>query len=328
MKIKRLLSALLCLTLVIGLIPAMSLTASAEIICSSYYVFMNETQNYKVGQTASIPASRYTADLASSDYGVQNTYTYSFSDSSMVKVSGEKVTFVKEGTLTLTVKHKQKFERTGKTSSHTDTIKINVTSEPIQTTNIKLDSGAFSGGKEFPAFTVVNDENCYVEEATFYKEMADYYVGDTLPSYRAGTTINYVSITLKPKTGYFFGWGGTNDGKSHESNVYTVEYKGKKYKPYVVHDQINSELHVYVDVTFEEGQIYATTFKDLDAPYHCGPLDKTVTTNSDVELVSVKYTMFNKELTEFKKGDTVGITVRVKSKDPKNTFNANSMLPS
>ena len=308
---------------VISIVCLMAISASAAISCSSYYVFMNETENYKVGQIANIPSSRYTADLASSDYGVQNTYTYSFSDSSMVKVSGEKVTFVKEGTLTLTIKHNQKFERTGKTSSHTDTIKINVSTEPIQTTNIKLDSGAFSGGKEFPAFTVVNDENCYVEEATFYKEMADYYVGDKLPSYRAGTTINYVSITLKPKAGYFFGWGGTNDGKKHESNVYTVEYKGKKYVPNVVHDKINNELHVYVDVTFEEGEIYATTFKDLDAPYHCGPLDKTVTTNSDVELVSVKYTMFGKELTEFKKGDTVGITVRVKSKDSKNTFNAN-----
>ena len=244
MKIKRLISALICLTLIIGLIHVMSLTASAAISCSSYYVFMNETENYKVGQIANIPASRYTADLASSDYGVQNTYTYSFSDSSMVKVSGEKVTFVKEGTLTLTIKHNQKFERTGKTSSHTDTIKINVTTEPIQTTNIKLDSGTFSGGKEFPAFTVVNDENCYVEEATFYKEMVDYYVGDKLPSYRAGTTVNNVVVTLKPKAGYFFGWGGTNDGKSHESNVYTVEYKGKKYTPYIVHDQTKNEKKI------------------------------------------------------------------------------------
>jgi hypothetical protein len=33
--------------------------------------------------------------------------------------------------------------------------------------------------------------------------------------------------------------------------------------------------------------------------------------------------MFDKELTEVKKGDRVGITVRVKSKNPKNTFNAN-----
>ena len=109
---------------VISIVCLMAISASAAISCSSYYVFMNETENYKVGQTANIPASRYTADLASSDYGVQNTYTYSFSDSSMVKVSGEKVTFVKEGTLTLTIKHNQKFERTGKTSSHTDTIAV------------------------------------------------------------------------------------------------------------------------------------------------------------------------------------------------------------
>ena len=276
------------------------------------------TYDVAIGGTASLPEG------PENDYGPAiNEYT--LSDPTLAKiVDSDTIQFLKPGTLTVTNNWKlwdgqNPIPRKG-TITRTYEIKHPA---PIQTTNIKLDSGSFSGGKEFPAFTVVNDENCYVEEATFYKEMVDYYVGDKLPSYSAGTTINYVSITLKPKAGYFFGWGGANDGKSHESNVYTVEYKGKKYTPYVVHDQINNELHVYVDVKYEEGQIYATTFKDLDAPYHCGPLDKTVTTNSDVELVSVKYTMFGKELTEVKKGDRVGITVRVKSKNPKNTFNAN-----
>ena len=283
-------------------------------------VAVSAAKTVSVGQSIELPKS-----------GKRNDYSpaldfFEASDDSIVSITSVyHATFLKEGTVTITGVWKQwdgenPVPKTG--TYYNETFNV-VGSVPVQTTNIKLDSGTFSGGKEFPAFTVVNEPNCYIEEATFYKEMTDYYVGDTLPSYSAGTTINYVSITLKPKAGYFFGWGGTNDGKKHESNVYTVEYKGKKYIPNVVHDEKNNEMHVYVDVTFEEGQIYATTFKDLDAPYHYGPLDKTVTTNSDVELVSVKYTMFGKELTEFEKGDTVGITVRVKSKDPKNTFNAN-----
>ena len=292
---------------VISLICVMTVMASAA-------------KTISVGQSIELPKS-----------GKRNDYSrahdvFKASDDSIVSItSGYQATFLKEGTVTITGVWQQwdgenPIPKTG--TYYNETFNV-VSSVPIETTNIKLDSGTFSGGKEFPAFTVPDDANYYVEEATFYKEMVDYYVGDKLPSYRAGTTVNNVVVTLKPKAGYFFGWGGTNDGKSYKSNVYTVEYKGKKYTPYVVHDQKKSEMEVYLDVTFEEGQIYATTFKDLDAPYHCGPLDKTVTTNSDVELVSVKYTMFGKELAEVKKGDTVGITVRVKSKDPKNTFNAN-----
>ena len=216
-----------------------------------------------IGGTASLPMG------PENDYGPAiNEYT--LSDPTLAKiVDSDTIQFLKPGTLTVTNNWKlwdgqNPIPRKG-TITRTYEIKHPA---PIQTTNIKLDSGAFSGGKEFPAFTVVNDENCYVEEATFYREMADYYVGDKLPSYSAGTTINYVSITLKPKAGYFFDYIGTDDGKKYESTIYTVEYKGKKYTPNVVHDQTNSELHVYVDVTFEEGQIYATTFKDLDAPYH------------------------------------------------------------
>ena len=283
-------------------------------------VAVSAAKTISVGQSIELPKS-----------GKRNDYSpaldfFEASDDSIVSITSVyHATFLKEGTVTITGVWKQwdgenPVPKTG--TYYNETFNV-VGSVPIQTTNIKLDSGTFSGGKEFPAFTVPDDANYYVEEATFYKEMVDYYVGDKLPSYSAGTTVNNVVVTLKPKAGYFFGWGGTNDGKSYKSNVYTVEYKGKKYTPYVVHDQAKSEMEVYLDVTFEEGEIYATTFKDLDAPYHCGPLDKTVTTNSDVELVSVKYTMFNKELTEVKKGDTVGITVRVKSKDPKNTFNAN-----
>ncbi len=192
---------------------------------------------------------------------------------------------------------------------------------PIDDITIALDSGAFSGGKPFPAFWVDDGSNYYIEQATFYREMADYYVGDTLPNYRAGTVLKNVTIKLKPKSGYFFAFVGEQDGKSHESTVYQVEYKGKKYTPYVVSDYENNRLTVYLDVTFEDGMIYTTTIKELEAPYHLGPLDREIVTEDALETVSVKYLMFGKELEEYEKGDNIGITVRLKTKDQSNTIN-------
>lgn len=307
MKIKRLLSTLICLILVIGLIPVMSLTASAAMTAC-------------VGDVITLPESN-----------VENSYgpaidEYSISDETVAEfVGSNQIRFLKTGTVTVSGKYKlwdgqNPRPLTGTFYNETYTVTYPA---PIQDLTIKLDSGAFSGGKEFPAFSVPNDSNYYVEEATFYKEMVDYYVGDTLPSYRAGTTISNVIVTLKPKNGYAFAFAGSHDEKFYESAIYTVEYKGKTYKPYVRNDYVKNEMLVYLDVTFEEGEIYATTIRDLDAPYHYGPLDKSVTTHDDVELVSVKYTMFGKELDHYEKGDTVGITVRLKSKDTKNTFNEN-----
>lgn len=297
----------------------LALLISVISLISIMTVAVSAAKTVSVGQSIELPKS-----------GKRNDYSpaldfFEASDDSIVSITSVyHATFKKEGTVTITGVWKQwdgenPVPKTG--TYYNETFNV-VGSVPVQTTNIKLDSGTFSGGKEFPAFTVPDDASYYVEEATFYKEMVDYYVGDKLPSYAAGTTVNNVVITLKPKAGYFFGWGGQNDGKSYKSTVYTVEYKGKKYTPYVVHDQANSEMTVYLDVTFEEGQFYAFNVKDLDAPYHYGPLDKTVTVSDSLQLVSVKYTMFNKELTDVRKGDTVGITVRVKTKDPKNTFNA------
>lgn len=310
------------LVLLISVIAMMAMLAVAvSAACNDFYFDMyGETLN--VGDKVYAVESKYLQDMSNSVYGVRNTYRYSCPEDSGVVRSGDYLEFTKPGTVTITVKHGMHYERTGQSGTHTHTVTYTV-KEPtaIYPTTIKLDSGAFNGGKVFPAFTTASGANYTVEEATFYKEMVDYYVGDTLPSYRAGTTISNVVVTLKPKSGYFFAWGGSNDGKSHESNVYTVEYKGKTYKPYVTHDKVNNEMTVYLDVTYEKGEIYATTFSNLDAPYHNGPLDKTVTVNSDVEFVNVQYTMFNKEFDVFEKGDNMAIAVRVKSKNPNNTFN-------
>lgn len=323
MKIKRLLSTILCLAMVIGLVPAMSLTASAT-VCSSHYVSI-KGGTVNIGDEISLRESAYLQDLENgSDYGVQNTYSYSVSDSSVAKITGNKLKFLKSGNVTLNIKHTQTFDKTKKTSTHNDTVDFKVAvAQVIQTTTIKLDSNKFVGGGTFPEFVVTSDSNCKVTEATFYAEMCDYYTGDKLPAYRSGTVMKNVTITLKPETGYVFAFGGSNDNKFHENTVYTVEYKGKTYIPYVKHNTEENEMVVYLDATFEEGAIYQTTIKDLEAPYHYGPLDKTATVEGALEVVSIKYTMFNKELTSFAKGDNIAVVVRVKTKDSTNKIDPN-----
>ena len=274
------------------------------------------TYNVAVGGTASLPKG------PENDYGpALNDYT--LSDPTLAKiVDRDTIQFLKPGTLTVT-NHwnlwdgQNPIPRKG-TITRTYEIKYPT---PIEDTTIKLESGEFCGGRAFPEFSVGANKLYEVTEATFYKEMVDYYVGDTLPHYKAGTVVNYVRVTLKPKVGQSFAFVGHEDGKTYESTVYTVEYEGKKYTPYVKNSYAENELWVYLDVTFSEGAFYTVNVKDLDAPYHNGPLDKEVTVDSALEVVSVKYTMFSKELDAFKKGDNVGITVRLRSKDGKNTFN-------
>ena len=304
---KRTKKLLILLISVIALMSLMVLAVSAETVYAGSTISVEKP---KVGNSE---------DLIN--------YNSSLSDTSVAEFTSTgdplKIHFLKPGTVTLTVDYTRWIPRAPRPTTGTCLTKTYTVKEPtaIYPTTIKLDSGAFNGGQTFPAFTTGSGVNYTVEDATFYKEMVDYYVGDKLPMYGAGTTISNVVVTLKPKSGYFFGWGGQNDGQSHASNVYTVEYKGKTYTPYVTHDQINNEMTVYLDVTYEKGEIYATTFSNLDAPYHNGPLDRTVTVNSDVELLNVQYTMYNKELDSFEKGDNIGIAVRVKSKNPNNTFN-------
>ena len=274
------------------------------------------TYNVTVGGTSSLPKG------PENDYGpAVNEYT--LSDPTLAKiVDSDTIQFLKPGTLTVTNNWKlwdgrNPIPRKG-TITRTYEIKYPA---PIQDTTIKLESGEFCGGRAFPDFSVGVNKLYEVTEATFYKEMADYYVGDTLPHYKAGTVVNYVRVTLKPSVGQFFAFVGHEDGKTYESTVYTIEYNGKKYTPYVKNSYAENELWVYLDVTFSEGAFYTVTVKDLDAPYHNGPLDKEVTCDSALEVVSVKYTMFGKELDAFSKGDNIGITVRLKSGDGKNTFN-------
>ena len=303
---KRFLSMFLCIAMIIALVPAMSLTASA----ASANVYVGEEANLSVG-----PSNSY--DRA------HNNYT--LSDPSLGEIIGRNtIKFLKPGTLTVT-NNWQLWDGENpipETGTYRDTFEISLPTQ-IQETTIKLDSGDFLGGGIFPEFTVPNNANYYVEEATFYKEMADYYVGDRLPSYKAGTVVNYVSVTLKPKSGYIFAFDGAEDEKLYMNEKYVVEYKGKKYETSVKRSLSDNKLHVYLDVTFTEGEVFNITIKDLDVPYHYGPLDKTATVPDSLQLVSIKYTMFGKELSSFAKGDNIGITVRVKTKDNINKLNPN-----
>ena len=132
MKIKRLLSAVLCLAMVIGLLSAMSMTASAA-VCSTYYIQISHKTTAMVGDVWTLPTSAYLQDLSNGNYGVQNTYSYSVNDTSIAQLSGNTLTFKKSGLLVLSINHGQKFEKGGKNSSHTDTMSITVSSKPDQT---------------------------------------------------------------------------------------------------------------------------------------------------------------------------------------------------
>lgn len=55
--------------------------------------------------------------------------------------------------------------------------------------------------------------------------------------------------------------------------------------------------------------------EDLDAPYHGSELDKEITLPQELQAVSVKYTMFKKELDSFSQGDNINVVVRVKASD-------------
>ena len=196
----------------------------------------------------------------------------------------------------------------------------------ISDTTLTVDSGAFCGGQPFPEFTLEANAPYTIEEVSFYHEMCDYYPGDILPSSRAGTPVPMIYLKLIPKQGYSFAFTGTADD-TYEDSKYTVVYKGKSYSARVKRSITSAEnaLVVWIDdVTFEEGHIYATTISDLIAPYHNGPLDKTITTNEDVELVSVRYFRLIKEVTSFAEGEYAYIDVTLKAKDPKNTFSTES----
>ena len=182
--------------LLIGVIALMAMLAVAvSAACNDFYFDMyGETLN--VGDKVYAVESKYLQDMSNSVYGVRNTYRYSYPEDSGVVRSGDYLIFTKPGTVTITVKHGMHYERTGGSGTHTHTVTYTV-KEPtaIYPTTIKLNSGAFNSGQTFPAFTTVSGANYTVEEATFYKEMVDYYVGDKLPIYGAGTTISNVVVT-------------------------------------------------------------------------------------------------------------------------------------
>ena len=145
------------LVLLISVAALMALLAVAvSAACNDFYFDMyGETLN--VGDKVYAVESKYLQDLSNSNYGVRNTYRYSYPEDSGVVRSGDYLIFTKSGTVTITVKHGMYYERTGGSGTHTHTVTYTV-KEPtaIYPTTIKLNSGAFKGGQTFPAFTTVS----------------------------------------------------------------------------------------------------------------------------------------------------------------------------
>lgn len=318
MRMRKLLSGILCLALVIGLLPGMTLNADAA-SCSSYYFDMTD-RDVMVGDEVRLKPSAYTADLATSDYGVKNDYRYKFEDPSMVQIKDGSAVFLKAGKVYLTVTHDQYFERTGKSQSHTHSIVFTVNArKEINPKEITVYSGDFNGGDVFPGFSVSSTAGYVIEEVSFYHEMCDYYPGDKIPFFRSGTEIDNICLKLKPKEGYMFAFSGEADG-TKEKSAYSISYRGKTYAADVKKDYADNSLTAYLSGTVAKGQIYHATIKDLNLPYHNSSLDKDITVPDYLEPVSVRYTMFGKDLDRLEKGDRIGIIVRLKTKNEKDSF--------
>ena len=251
-----------------------------------------------------------------------------FDEDEVEEMDSGKLRFLKSGT----IKVERYTEYSRSTDMHsirhyTETFTYKVIDKtPITDTTISVTSGAFKGGQPFPEFTLEANAPYTIKEVSFYAEMVDYYPGDKLPAYRAGAAVPMIYLKLEPKSGYSFTFSGEADNTYADSS-YTVEYNGMKFSADVKKSTNTADnvLVAWLDgVTFENGLIYATTISDLTAPYHNGPLDTTVTTNSEVELVSVRYFRLIKEVTSFAAGEYAYIDVTLKATDPRNTFCADS----
>ncbi len=304
---KRTKKLLILLISVIALMSLMVLAVSAETVYAGSTITVEKP---KVGNSE---------DMVNYNSSLSDTTVAEF-----VSTGGQnlKIHFLKPGTVTLTVDYTRWIPQASRPTTGTCLTKSYTVIEPDKYIDnlktIKLESGDFVSGEAFPKFTVEDSTCYYVSDASF--EYNGYTYDNLIPANMAGASVR-VAVTLQPRAGYYFAWAGTEDGQVQESNIYTVEYNGNKIgKPYVVHDRCASKMTVYVDVAIKKQEIKEITISDLDAPYHNGPLDRTATVSSNVVLNKVQYTMFNKELDVFKKGDNVGIAVRVNTKDSKTVF--------
>ncbi|MBQ3076327.1 MAG: hypothetical protein IJC43_00575, partial [Clostridia bacterium] len=214
MKRNRWMSLMLCFAMALALLPGMAMEASAASI-------------YYVGDSAQIISIIGNCDC---NYNSCHSNGISFSDESMVEVEGKSVgdahlmdtvTFLKPGTLTI---HNPRSgwdqnEVPAREHKHSRSKTITVVMPEVITQNVRLTaSHAFVGGGIFPEITAPAGANYKVTEATIYREMVNYYPGDKLPLYNAGTEV-LLELTIEPKDGYYFWYDESGTGTSGKTNV-------------------------------------------------------------------------------------------------------------
>ena len=304
MKSKRLLCVVLCIMMVIGIMPVMNLTVSAD---STYYV----------GRWYSAPTYEVTTE-----YG-PSTWSFEESAPSMVKYNEnfKKMRFTKPGKVTI-VTNWYKTDVIGSTlkprygSFENKYEAIMPTAESIDSTSITVESAEFIGGNLFPKFYVRNKGSEYIEttEAYYTSGNVDYYVYDRLPLVVAGKK-ERVQVKIIPIYGYYF----------DKNKQYDVTYNGNKYKAYVMeekdsHDMPINYLIAYVDVTFSGGVICDAFISDLDVPVNGDSVfDKTAYIGDHCDVTQIEYYLDGEDPTVVKYGDELTIRVYVKG-DENHTF--------
>ena len=127
-----------------------------------------------------------------------------FDEDEVEEMDSGKLRFLKSGTIKVT----RYTEYSRSTDMHsirhyTETFTYKVIDKtPITDTTISVTSGAFKGGQPFPEFKLEANAPYTIREVSFYNEMVDYYPGDTLPSFRAGSSVPIIYLKLEPKSGY------------------------------------------------------------------------------------------------------------------------------
>lgn len=307
MKRSRWVSLVLSFAIALAMLPGLITEASAA-------------DTYYVGDSAQIIQMIGNCDC---DYNSCHSNGIIFSDQSMVEVKGKSiddahlmdtVTFLKPGTLTI---HNPRSgwdqnEVPAREHKHSRSKTITVVMPEVITQNVRLTvSHAFVGGGIFPEITAPAGANYKVTEATIYREMVNYYPGDKLPLYNAGTEL-LLELTIEPKAGYYFQYDENGTGTTSGTNI-KVTYEGESYDPYVSRKRSDQKLYVDIPVTYESGANYAVTVTDLDEPYHGCTLDYSATLHNHATLTSIRYLMYGKEVIEVKAGDRIGIAIRVRA---------------
>ena len=182
---KRFVCVLLLFAFLVGLFPGVVPETSAS-------------RTYYVGESISIYNIIGNCDC---NYNSCHSTDISFSDDSMVGSAKkpiedvhlmDEITFLKAGTLTIYNSRTgyDQNEVPARPHHHSRSKTITIVNPQEIKQNVRISaSNAFVGGGIFPEITAPAGANYSVTEATIYREMVNYYPGDKLPMYNAGTKL-------------------------------------------------------------------------------------------------------------------------------------------